>query len=76
MSIESFRRGTVMDILRYPVLRSKTLIMYFNWFASSFMLYGLSLNWQHLTGIETRICAGFVRQTKREEDSIFVKQKR
>ncbi len=38
------------DILRFPVLRSKTLIMYFNWFASSFMLYGLALNWQHLTG--------------------------
>jgi hypothetical protein len=42
--------GGVTDILRYPVLRSKTLIMYFNWFASSFMLYGLALNWQHLTG--------------------------
>jgi OCT family organic cation transporter-like MFS transporter 4/5 len=42
--------GSVADILRFPVLRSKTLIMYFNWFASSFMLYGLALNWQHLTG--------------------------
>lgn len=47
---EQTRVGGVTDILRYPVLRSKTLIMYFNWFASSFMLYGLALNWQHLTG--------------------------
>ncbi|XP_023332421.1 organic cation transporter protein [Eurytemora carolleeae] len=44
------RNGTVVDILRFPVLRQKTLIMYFNWFASSFMMYGLSLNWQNLTG--------------------------
>jgi hypothetical protein len=51
------RVGGVTDILRYPVLRSKTLIMYFNWFASSFMLYGLALNWQHLTGF-SQVLAG------------------
>merc|ERR1711915_389561 len=28
----------------------KTLIMYFNWFSSSFMLHGIALNWQGLTG--------------------------
>ena len=44
------KKGTVMDIMRYPTLRKKTLIMYFNWFTSSFILYGLALNWQNLTG--------------------------
>jgi len=39
-----------MDILRFPKLRIKTLIMFFNWFSSSFMLYGIALNWQGLTG--------------------------
>jgi len=44
------RKGTILDIMRYPKLRIKTLIMYFNWFSSSFMLYGIALNWQGLTG--------------------------
>jgi len=44
------RKGTVLDIMKYPKLRVKTLIMYFNWFTSSFMLYGIALNWQGLTG--------------------------
>merc|ERR1719370_1612640 len=44
------KKGTVLDIMRYPRLRSKTLIMFFNWFSSSYMLYGIALNWQGLTG--------------------------
>jgi len=44
------KKGTVLDIMKYPTLRIKTLIMYFNWFSSSFMLYGIALNWQGLTG--------------------------
>merc|ERR1719369_2030670 len=44
------KKGTVLDIMKYPKLRVKTLIMYFNWFSSSFMLYGIALNWQGLTG--------------------------
>uniref|UniRef100_A0A3P9QBS3 Solute carrier family 22 member 13b n=1 Tax=Poecilia reticulata TaxID=8081 RepID=A0A3P9QBS3_POERE len=32
------------DILRISYLRKRTLIMSFNWFASSFLFYGLSLN--------------------------------
>jgi len=44
------RKGTLLDIFKYPDLRTKTLIMYFNWFSSSFMMYGLALNWQNLTG--------------------------
>jgi len=44
------RKGTVLDIMKYSKLRIKTLIMYVNWFSSSFMLYGIALNWQGLTG--------------------------
>ena len=36
--------------MKYPRLRIKTLFMYFNWFTSSFILYGIALNWQALTG--------------------------
>ena len=36
--------------MKYPRLRMKTLFMYFNWFTSSFILYGIALNWQALTG--------------------------
>jgi len=39
-----------LDLFRYPVLRRRALIMYVNWFANSFILYGLALNWQSLTG--------------------------
>ena len=39
-----------MDIMRFPALRIKTLIMFFNWFSSAFMLYGIALNWGSLTG--------------------------
>ena len=44
------RKGTILDIMKYPRLRMKTLFMYFNWFTSSFILYGIALNWQALTG--------------------------
>ena len=36
--------------MRFPALRIKTLIMFFNWFSSAFMLYGIALNWGSLTG--------------------------
>lgn len=39
-----------LDLFRHSVLRRRALVMYFNWFANSFILYGLSLNWQSLTG--------------------------
>ncbi|CAD5125232.1 DgyrCDS13470 [Dimorphilus gyrociliatus] len=38
------RKGTVKDILVYPNLRKKTLILCFIWFTCSLMYYGLSLN--------------------------------
>lgn len=48
--IQAVKKGNVLDIMKYPRLRIKTLIMYVNWFASSFMLYGITLNWQSLAG--------------------------
>lgn len=47
--IEKKRLGFI-DLFRSRVLRKRTLVMYFNWFTNSFILYGLSLNWQSLTG--------------------------
>ncbi len=38
------------DLFRHKVLLKRSLIMFFNWFANSFILYGLALNWQSLTG--------------------------
>uniref|UniRef100_A0A3B5QJD9 Solute carrier family 22 member 13b n=1 Tax=Xiphophorus maculatus TaxID=8083 RepID=A0A3B5QJD9_XIPMA len=37
-------RKNMMDIFRISYLRKRTLIMSFNWFAASFLFYGLSLN--------------------------------
>ena len=39
-----------MDIMKYPGLRIKTLCMCFNWFTINFIVYGIALNWQSLTG--------------------------
>ena len=43
-------RRTVLDLFRYPNMRTKTLILYYNWFVNSFAYYGLSLNMGKLTG--------------------------
>ena len=32
------------------IMATRTLILYYNWFVNSFILYGLGLNWQALTG--------------------------
>ncbi|XP_015248626.1 PREDICTED: solute carrier family 22 member 13-like [Cyprinodon variegatus] len=37
-------RKNMLDIFRISYLRKRTLIMSFNWFAASFLFYGLSLN--------------------------------
>ena len=39
----------IPDLFRYPLLRRRALIMYVNWFANSFILYGLALNWQSVS---------------------------
>ena len=44
------RRRTVLDLFRYRNMRTKTLILYYNWFVNSFAYYGLSLNMGTLTG--------------------------
>jgi len=48
--IPTERKGTVFDIMKYSKLRIKTFIMLVNWFSTSFLSYGISLNWQDLTG--------------------------
>lgn len=50
MQAESQSRLGFLDLFRYPVLRTRSLVMFFNWFTNSFILYGLALNWQSLTG--------------------------
>jgi OCT family organic cation transporter-like MFS transporter 2 len=32
------------------IFRLQTLIMYFNWFTTAFIMYGLALSWENLTG--------------------------
>ena len=39
-----------IDIFRHRVLVKRTLVMYWNWFTLAFIIYGLRLNWQTLTG--------------------------
>jgi len=43
-------KGSFLDIMRHPTLRLHVLIMYFNWFTTAFIMYGLALSWQSLTG--------------------------
>merc|ERR1719295_2246913 len=42
--------GSFLDIMRHPTLRIHLIIMYFNWFTTAFIMYGLALSWQNLTG--------------------------
>lgn len=42
-------QGSFLDIMRHPTLRIHTLVMYFNWFTTAFIMYGLALSWQELT---------------------------
>ena len=41
---------TFLDLFKTPILRVKTLIVFFNWFAISFAYYGLTLNSASLGG--------------------------
>ena len=43
-------QGGFFDIVKHPTLRIQLLIMYFNWFSTAFIMYGLALSWQNLTG--------------------------
>ncbi|KMZ05519.1 organic cation transporter protein [Drosophila simulans] len=42
--------ATVFDLLRYPNLRRKTLLIFFDWFVNSGVYYGLSWNTNNLGG--------------------------
>merc|ERR1719228_3134456 len=44
-------QGGFPDIMKHPTLRLQTLIMYFNWFTTAFIMYGLALSWQNLTSL-------------------------
>lgn len=46
------QRHTVVDLLRTPNMRKKSLIMFFEWFVASLVYYGLSLNTAALVGDE------------------------
>ena len=43
-------RATLLDLFKHKNLAIKTLILYFNWFANSFVYYGLTLNSGSLGG--------------------------
>ncbi|XP_037519728.1 organic cation transporter protein [Rhipicephalus sanguineus] len=45
-----FGKATVFDLLRRPVLRKRTLILYACWFVNSFTYYAMSLNTNDLGG--------------------------
>ena len=47
---QSANKGSFLDIMKHPTLRLHLLIMYFNWFTTAFIMYGLALSWQNLTG--------------------------
>merc|ERR1719278_919166 len=46
----SSAKGSFLDIMKHPTLRLHLIIMYFNWFTTAFIMYGLALSWQNLTG--------------------------
>merc|ERR1719189_1850751 len=47
---QAANQGGFLDIVRHPTLRLQLAIMYFNWFTTAFIMYGLALSWQNLTG--------------------------
>lgn len=44
------RKASVLDLFRYPNLRMKSLLIFFNWFVNSGTYYGLSWNTNNLGG--------------------------
>ena len=41
---EEVKKVTFLDLFKTPNLRKNTLIQYFNWFTTTFVYYGLTLN--------------------------------
>ena len=44
------KRENILILFKTPILIKRTLIIWFNWFTVSFIMYGLNFNWQALTG--------------------------
>ena len=44
------QRENFSIVFKTPILLKPTFIMWFNWFTVAFIIYGLNLNWQALTG--------------------------
>lgn len=49
-SIKDVHKPSILDLFRYPNLRQKTLILFFDWFVNSAAYYGLSWNTSNLGG--------------------------
>jgi len=43
-------QGSFWQIFTHPILRVQTLILYFNWFTTALIMYGIALSWKELTG--------------------------
>jgi hypothetical protein len=43
-------RENFLKSMRSPILLKRAVVMWFNWMAASFIIYGLNLNWQDVTG--------------------------
>ena len=41
---DEVKKVTFLDLFKTPNLRKNTLIQYFNWFTTTFVYYGLTLN--------------------------------
>jgi OCT family organic cation transporter-like MFS transporter 4/5 len=50
LNLSPQQRENFLIVFKTPILLKRTLIMWFNWFVVSFIIYGLNLNWQALTG--------------------------
>ncbi|XP_019865363.1 organic cation transporter protein isoform X2 [Aethina tumida] len=44
------KQASVLDIFKYPNLRKRSLIIFFDWFANNITYYGLSWNTNNLSG--------------------------
>ncbi|XP_013396163.1 organic cation transporter protein-like [Lingula anatina] len=47
---DSHEKSHVFKIMKYPRMRNRALIMFFNWFTTSLVFYGLSLGTSQLPG--------------------------
>ena len=47
---EEHSHWTILKLVKSPNMRTKTLILFYNWFVNAFAYFGLSLNMGQLTG--------------------------